>query len=173
MFACFGWTHHCVHFYLGSSMITINILCVGNLKEKFWKDAISEYQKRISAYAKLNIIEVKESSYDFNQINKAKHEEAERIKKYLDGYTVALEIDGKSFTSEKFAQHIKNLQTKSDSTITFVSGGRYGIDKSLSNSCNEKLSFSSFTFPHQLMRVILAEQIYRAFTILNGKTYHK
>lgn len=154
-------------------MITINILCVGNLKEKFWKDAIAEYQKRISAYAKLNIIEVKESTYDLNQIDKAKRDEAERLKKCLDGHLVALEIGGKSFTSEQFAQHIQALQTNGISTITFLIGGSYGIDKSLSDSCNEKLSFSSFTFPHQLMRVILTEQIYRAFTILNGKTYHK
>ena len=156
-------------------MITINIVCVGNLKEKYWKDAIAEYQKRISSFAKLNIIEVKESIYGTSQkdILNAKIEEAENIKKHLSGFVVALEIGGKSFSSEVFAQNIQSLMNQGNSTITFLIGGSYGIDKTLSDSANQKLSFSKFTFPHQLMRVILVEQIYRAFTILNGKTYHK
>lgn len=156
-------------------MITINIVCVGNLKEKYWKDAIAEYQKRLSAFAKVNIVEVKESDYGTSdkQILIAKTEEADRLKKYLSGYVVSLEIGGKNFDSVQFAEHIQNLMTNGNSTITFMIGGSHGIDKILSDSANEKLSFSKFTFPHQLMRVILLEQVYRAFTILNGKTYHK
>lgn len=156
-------------------MITINIVCVGNLKEKYWKDAIAEYQKRLSAFAKVNIVEVKESDYGTSdkQILMAKTEEAERLKKYLSGHVVALEIGGKNFDSVQFAEHIQSLMTNGNSIITFMIGGSHGLDKILSDSANEKLSFSKFTFPHQLMRVILLEQVYRAFTILNGKTYHK
>lgn len=156
-------------------MITVNIVCVGNLKEKYWKDAIEEYKKRISPYARLNIVEVKESLYGTSpkDILIAKSEEAENIKKHLAGYVIALEIGGKSFSSEEFAQSFQTLLNQGNSTITFLIGGSYGIDKDLSDSANMKLSFSKFTFPHQLMRVVLVEQIYRAFTILNGKTYHK
>lgn len=156
-------------------MININIVCVGNLKEKFWKDAVAEYSKRLGSFAKLNIFEVKESVYGSSaqQIEIAKREEAERLKKYAVGHTVALEIDGKSFDSEGLANHISKLTTNGTSTISFFIGGSYGLDKDFSDSLCEKLSFSSFTFPHQLMRVILLEQIYRTFTIINGKTYHK
>lgn len=156
-------------------MISINIVCVGVLKEKFWKDAINEYQKRISAFAKLNIIEVKESVYGVSEkeILLAKKEEAERLEKYKNGYCIALEIKGKTFDSEGFAKHISSLMTNGNSQITFFIGGSHGIDKNFSDSLSEKLSFSEFTFPHQLMRVILSEQIYRAFTIISGKTYHK
>lgn len=154
-------------------MMTINIACVGNLKEKYWKDAIDEYSKRISTYAKLNIYEVKESEYGSSEkeILNAKKEEAERLEKYKKGHCIALEINGKEFDSESFAKHISNLSNNS-STITFFIGGSFGLDKDFSSGM-EQLSFSNFTFPHQLMRVILTEQIYRAFTILAGKTYHK
>ena len=156
-------------------MITINIACVGNLKEKFWKEAVEEYLKRISAFAKINIFEVKESDYSTSekQVLSAKKEEADRLKKYISGHCIALEIGGREYDSVKFAEHIQNLMNIGSSTITFVIGGSHGIDKMLSDSADEKLSFSKFTFPHQLMRVVLLEQVYRAFTILNGKTYHK
>ena len=156
-------------------MISINIVCVGNLKEKYWKDAISEYEKRISSFAKLNIIEVKESVYGTSEkeILLAKKEEAERLEKYKDGYCIALEIKGKTFDSEGFSKYISNLMINGNSLISFFIGGSYGLDKSFSDSMDEKLSFSAFTFPHQLMRVVLVEQIYRAFTIKAGKTYHK
>lgn len=156
-------------------MISISIVCVGNLKEKYWKDAISEYQKRISAFANLNIVEVKESVYGTSEkeILLAKKEEAERLEKYKSGHCIALEIKGKTFDSEGFAKHIDALMTNGNSQITFFIGGSYGLDKNFSDGLNEKLSFSEFTFPHQLMRVILTEQIYRAFTIMNNKTYHK
>ena len=156
-------------------MITINVVCVGSLKEKFWKDAISEYSKRISAFAKLNVVEIKESIYGTSskEIELAKKDEAERLKKYVVGKTVALEIKGKVFDSESYAGHINQLASSGTSTITYFIGGSFGLDKDFSNSLDEKLSFSSFTFPHQLMRVVLLEQIYRCFTIINGKTYHK
>ena len=153
----------------------INIVCVGSLKEKFWKDAIDEYKKRLSAFAKVNVYEVKESVYGTSdaEILKAKKEEAERLLKYKQGHTIALEIDGKSFSSEEYANHVSGLMTNGNSTLTFFIGGSFGLDRDFSNSLNEKLSFSKFTFPHQLMRVILLEQIYRVFTIINNKTYHK
>ena len=156
-------------------MININVVCVGNLKEKFWCQAIDEYKKRISAFANISIFEVKESAYGSSdaEITKAKQEEAKKLVKYSCGHTIALEINGKNYDSENFAKHISSLATNGNSTITFFIGGSYGLDKKFSDSLNEKLSFSSFTFPHQLMRVILLEQIYRAFTIINNKTYHK
>jgi 23S rRNA (pseudouridine1915-N3)-methyltransferase len=156
-------------------MIGINIVCVGNLKEKYWVDAIKEYEKRLGAFAKVNIVEVKESEYGTSEkeILDAKKSEAERLSKHKKGYCVALEIGGKNFDSEQFASHIESLATTGNSTISFFIGGSFGLDKNFSDDCNEKLSFSKFTFPHQLMRVILLEQIYRAFTIINGKTYHK
>lgn len=156
-------------------MININIVCVGDLKEKFWKDAIDEYSKRLSLYSKLNIIEVKESNYGTSEkeIEIAKQQEAQKLEKYKKGYCVALEIKGKSFTSESFSEHINTIAINGNSTISFFIGGSYGLDKQFSDSMNEKITFSNFTFPHQLMRVILLEQIYRAFTIINNKTYHK
>ena len=156
-------------------MISINVVCVGNLKEKYWKDAISEYQKRLSAFAKINVIEVKESVYGESEkeILLAKKEEAEKLSKYKQVYCVSLEINGKNYSSEGLAQHISDLMVSGNSCISFFIGGSFGLDKTFSDSLNEKLSFSNLTFPHQLMRVILLEQLYRAFTILNGKTYHK
>ncbi len=156
-------------------MITINIVCVGNLKENYLKDAVKEYQKRICAFAKINVFEVKESDYGTSekQIELAKKEEASKLIKYTQGYTIALEIKGKTFTSEEFAENISNLMINGISQISFFIGGSYGLDADFSSSLNQKISFSALTFPHQLMRVILLEQVYRAFTILNGKTYHK
>lgn len=156
-------------------MININIVCVGNLKENYWQDAIKEYQKRISAFAKINVVEVKESTYGTSdkEILIAKSAEAKRLESYKKGYCIALEVGGKSFDSIGFANHISDIATKGNSSITFFIGGSHGLDKDFSDSTDEKLSFSKFTFPHQMMRVILLEQIYRAFTILNNKTYHK
>lgn len=156
-------------------MITINVVAVGNLKEKFWEDAVKEYTKRIGAYAKINIVEIKESVYgnSAKEIEIAKQKEAEKLKKYMQGYCVALEVKGETYTSEGFAEHIENLSNKGVSTINFFIGGSYGLDQTFSKQLNENMSFSKFTFPHQLMRVILLEQIYRAFTIINNKTYHK
>lgn len=157
-------------------MLNIQIICVGNIKEQFFTDAINEYKKRLQAFCKLEIVELKE--YKLNkennqEINNALTTEGKEIIKRLKGYSIALAIKGQSFTSEKLANHIQSLQVKGNSQITFVIGSSYGLSNEVLNNVNEKLSFSDLTFPHQLMRVILLEQIYRSFTILNGKNYHK
>lgn len=156
-------------------MITINVVCVGNLKEKFWQDATREYEKRISAFAKINVVEVKESEYGTSEkdILCAKQQEAKRLESHKKGFSIALEVNGKSFDSESFAGYIQDLANRGVSQITFFVGGSFGLDSDFSKQTNQQLSFSKFTFPHQMMRVILLEQIYRAFTILNNKTYHK
>jgi rRNA large subunit m3Psi methyltransferase rlmH len=150
----------------------IKIVCVGKIKEKYLKDAITEYQKRISKYTKLNIIEVKD--YDYDDINKVLQEEKEQIEKHIDSkdYLITLEIEGKQITSEELAKTLDNTLTI-NSNITFVIGGSYGIDQSIKNKANFHLSFSSLTFPHQLFRVLLLEQIYRAYKINNNESYHK
>ncbi len=154
----------------------INIVCVGNIKEKYYTDACDEYLKRLSKYHTLNIIEVPEEKLGKNvntgDIERVKTSESVRIEKQLKGHVVLLDIKGKSYTSEDFAKKLTNLQNIT-STVTFVIGGSYGVSESLRQKCDDKLSFSAFTFPHQLMRVVLLEQIYRATTIQNNITYHK
>lgn len=150
----------------------IKIVCVGKIKEKYLKDAIDEYQKRISKYTKLNIIEVKD--YDYDDINKVLQEEKEQIEKYIDSkdYLITLEIEGKQITSKELAKKLDNTLTH-NSNITFIIGGSYGIDQSIKNKADFHLSFSSLTFPHQLFRVLLLEQIYRTYKINNNESYHK
>ena len=143
----------------------IKVVCVGKVKEKYLQEAICDYVKRISKYHKINIIEVEDS----NMI-----EEKVKILKHIDNkdYVVTLDIEGKQLTSVEFADKIdKTFIT--NSSICFVIGGAYGLDKEVKNRANFSLSFSKFTFPHQLFRVILLEQIYRSFKILNNETYHK
>lgn len=157
-------------------MISLQIICVGNIKEKFYTDAINEYKKRLGAFCKIEIVEVKEFKLmkeNDSEILEAKNFEAKEIIKKLKGYNIALCIDGKNYSSENFAKHINNLALNGNSQINFIIGGSHGLNDEVINMCQEKLSFSSFTFPHQLMRVILLEQIYRAFTIINNKNYHK
>ena len=143
----------------------INIICVGKVKEKYLRDAISDYEKRISKYHKISIIEVDDSNMK---------EEAIKIKQHIknNDYVVTLEIEGNMLTSMELANKIdKTFITNSN--ITFIIGGSDGLDDSVKERSNYKLSFSKFTFPHQLFRVILLEQIYRSFKILNNETYHK
>ena len=143
----------------------IKVVCVGKVKEKYLQEAICDYVKRISKYHKINIIEVEDS----NMI-----EEKVKILKHIDNkdYVITLDIEGKQLTSVEFADKIdKTFIT--NSCICFVIGGSYGLDKEVKNRANFSLSFSKFTFPHQLFRVILLEQIYRSFKILNNETYHK
>ena len=157
-------------------MINIQLICVGNIKEKFYTDAINEYLKRLQAFCKFEIIELKESKLlreSEQEINQALNNESKEILKKIKGYSIALCIEGKNYDSVKFAKNLENVAVKGNSQITFIIGSSYGLSEEVKKSVNEKLSFSSFTFPHQLMRVILLEQIYRAFTILNNKTYHK
>ena len=159
--------------------MNITIISVGKIKEKFYRDAISEYAKRMSRYGKFDIIEVsdeqtKENASDTeNEIVKQK--EAERILKSIknDAYVITLEILGKKMDSVQFADKLNKLALQGNSHIVFIIGGSLGLHESVSRRANEKLSFSVMTFPHQLMRVILLEQIYRAFNILGGGKYHK
>ena len=150
----------------------IKIITVGKLKEKYLIDAIEEYKKRLSKYTKLELIEVAdEGNCD---IEKAKSIEKERIEKHIKekDYLITLEIEGKEITSEEVSKKIDNT-FNSYSNITFIIGGSYGIDESLKKKANYHLSFSKLTFPHQLFRVLLLEQIYRAFKINNNESYHK
>jgi 23S rRNA (pseudouridine1915-N3)-methyltransferase len=146
---------------------------VGNVKEKYLKDACAEYQKRLQAYAKLTILEVEEENKGNAAIRKQK--EGEKILKKIsqDTYTIVLSIDGKSFSSEQLADKINQLGTYGNSHLTFIIGGSDGLSSDVVQKADLKLSFSKMTFPHQLMRVILLEQIYRGFKIIRGESYHK
>lgn len=150
----------------------IKIVCVGKIKEKYFKDAINEYIKRIGKYTKLEIIEIN----DLDRLNIADilKKEGEAILKHIKDrdYVVTLEIEGIKMNSIELASKIDNMFFK-NSNITFVIGGSYGLSDEVKNRSNFKLSFSDFTFPHQLFRVILLEQIYRSFKINNNESYHK
>ena len=150
----------------------IKILCVGKIKEKFFKDAIEEYLKRISKYSKIEIVEVNDVDLNNKELNLEK--EKESLLKYINDkdYIVTLEIEGKQMSSEEFSQTIdKTLINYSN--ITFIVGGSYGIHDDIKTKSNLKLSFSKMTFPHQLFRIILLEQIYRGFKIIKNESYHK
>lgn len=150
----------------------IKIVCVGKIKEKYFKEAINEYIKRIGKYTKLEIIEIN----DLDRLNIADvlKKEGESILKHIKDrdYVVTLEIEGIKMNSIELASKIDNMLFK-NSNITFVIGGSYGLSDEVKNRSNFKLSFSDFTFPHQLFRVILLEQIYRSFKINNNESYHK
>lgn len=159
--------------------MNINIICIGKLKEKYWKDAIDEYSKRISRFAKLQVIELKETRISDNpsqaEEEKVKESEGEEIlKKIKQGdYVITLEILGKQLDSVQLADKIRTLGIEGKSNIDFVIGGSLGLSPAVSKRADFKLSFSKMTFPHQMMRVILLEQVYRAFKINNNETYHK
>lgn len=157
----------------------ITLITVGKIKEKFYRDAIAEYSKRLSRYCKLNIIEVadektpdKASEALEQQI---KEKEGERILSKLseDAYTIVLAIDGKNPDSVELAEKVKQLGVHGVSHIQFIIGGSLGLDEAVMKKADYKLSFSRMTFPHQLMRVILLEQIYRSYRIISGEPYHK
>ena len=154
-------------------MIKINLICLGDIKEKYYKDAIDEYSKRISRFAELKIIELKEhvAASKF-ETEVALKKDAVEIKKHLKGHIVVLDIKGKMLSSEDLSKKIEKISLTS-SEISFVIGASNGIHDEIKNLANEKISFSPLTFPHQLMRVIFLEQLYRAFTISNGISYHK
>jgi 23S rRNA (pseudouridine1915-N3)-methyltransferase len=157
----------------------ISIICVGKIKEKYWNDAILEYTKRLSRYTSIRIIEVADEKTPDGAkeaiCEQIKKKEADRILKYLDdkAYVCTLEIKGKRLTSEGFSDFIKQRQVGGDSHIQFVIGGSLGLHESICKRSDMALSFSDMTFPHQMMRVILLEQIYRAFRIISGEPYHK
>ena len=157
----------------------ITILTVGKIKEKYLRDAIAEYSKRLSRYAKLEIIEVADEKTPDNASETVetniKNKEAERLLKYIrdDAYLITLEIKGKQLTSEELAQKIDTLGVQGTSHIIFVIGGTLGLGEEVLKRSNYALSFSKMTFPHQLMRVVLLEQIYRGYRIMNHEPYHK
>ena len=158
----------------------IKIIGVGKIKEKFYKEAIGEYSKRMGAYNKIEIIEVPDEQAPENlsdkEIDQVKAKEGEKILAKIEetDYVVSLEILGKQMTSEGFAEFIRNEMAEGfGRDLVFVIGGSNGLSQEVSQRANYKLSFSKMTFPHQLMRVILMEQIYRAYRIINGHPYHK
>lgn len=150
----------------------IKIICVGKIKEKFFKEALEEYQKRLSKYTKINIIEVEDINLNNEELIKQK--ESELILKHIDkkDYVITLEIEGKQISSIELSNKIQELE-QINPNITFIIGGSYGLDDEIKKISNYKLSFSKLTFPHQLFRVILLEQIYRAYKIKNNESYHK
>lgn len=159
--------------------MNIKILCVGKIKEKFYRDAIAEYEKRLSRYCKLSIIEVadektpdKSSETEEAQI---REKEAARLMTHIreNDYVIALAIDGKSYDSVSFAGHMEQLAVSGKSNLVFVIGGSIGLHNTILCKSEERLSFSAMTFPHQLMRVILLEQLYRSYRIQNHEPYHK
>ena len=153
-------------------MIKLNIVAVGKLKEKFWTDAINEYVKRISKYATLSVIECPEGVDEGNAERLQKQEESGILKK-IKGYCVLLAIDGDLIKSEDLANLIERESTKGNSEFTFVIGGSRGVSDAVRKRADKLISFGRVTYPHQLMRVILSEQLYRATTIINKTNYHK
>lgn len=157
----------------------ITLITVGKIKEKYLKDAITEYSKRLSRYCKLEIIEVADEKTPDNASETVEDgirvKEGERILKYVrdDAYVVTLEIKGKLLTSEELAKKIENLGIQGTSHIIFIIGGSIGLGKEVLKRSDYALSFSKMTFPHQLMRVILLEQIYRSYRIISHEPYHK
>ena len=157
----------------------ITVITVGKIKEKYLKDAIAEYSKRLSKYCKLEMIEVadEKTSENASEVveDAIRAKEAERILKYLkeDAYVITLEIHGNQLSSEELADKIEKLGVQGTSHIMFVIGGSIGLGKEVLARSDYPLSFSKMTFPHQLMRVILLEQIYRSYRIINNEPYHK
>ena len=159
--------------------MNIQIICIGKLKEKYWTEAVKEYSKRLSRFCTLEITELKESLLPANASTadeeKVKHEEGREILKAIkDGtYVITLEIKGKGLSSEELALKIDDLGISGRSNVAFVIGGSLGLSPEVSRRADFKLSFSKMTFPHQMMRVILLEQIYRSFKINRHEAYHK
>lgn len=157
----------------------ISVLCVGKIKEKYFTDGIKEYEKRLSRYCKLEIIEVADEktpdSASETEELQIKAKEGERLKKYIrdDAYVIALAIDGKQLDSVELSEKIEKLGIGGTSHIIFIIGGSLGLDASILNRADFKLSFSRMTFPHQMMRMILLEQVYRGYRIMKGEPYHK
>lgn len=156
----------------------IKIYAIGKIKEQYLKEGISEYIKRILPYSSVEIIEVQDSKVKDNpndfDVSKAKNEEGERVIKLVKiDYLVGLDMNKQEFTSEEFADFLNKKFVEGGSTISFVIGGSYGLSDELKKRCNTSISLSKLTFLHQMTRLILLEQIYRAFKILNNETYHK
>lgn len=157
----------------------INIIYVGNIKDKYFSDAVKEYEKRLSAYCKVVNTEIKEAKIPENasaaQINKAIEEEGEKILSVLPqkSYKIALAVEGTMLSSEELAKKIDLSLTGGYSSISFIIGGAFGMSEKVKKACDMMLSVSRMTFTHRMMRVIILEQIYRAYNILSGGKYHK
>ncbi|MDU2197828.1 MAG: 23S rRNA (pseudouridine(1915)-N(3))-methyltransferase RlmH [Peptostreptococcaceae bacterium] len=159
--------------------MNINIVCVGKIKEKYLKLGIDEFKKRLSKYCKLDVIELDDEKAPENLSDKEmlmiKDKEGKKIlsKVKANSYVIALAIDGKNLSSEELADTMSKLAVRGSSHITFIIGGSLGLSDEVLSRADYKLSFSKMTFPHQLMRLILLEQVYRAYRINNGEPYHK
>ena len=159
-------------------MLAINIVCIGKIKENFFKDAINEYSKRLSKYCNLTITELSDekipSKVNDKIIDNIKNIEGKKILEHLkkDSYIICLDLHGKQLSSEEFSSKIDSIALNYNSSITFIIGGTLGISDEVLNSANEKICFSKMTFPHQLIRIFLLEQLFRAFKISNNETYH-
>ena len=156
----------------------VTLICVGKVKEKFYRDAIKEYEKRLGAYIKLNTIEISDEKVKVendSEIALTMEKEGNNIlSKIKDNqYVITLEILGKNLSSEEFASKIDNLMLTGKSDVVLVIGGSYGLSDSVKKRSDFALSFSRMTFPHQMMRVVLLEQVYRAYRIIIGASYHK
>lgn len=154
-------------------MLSVKLICVGKLSEKYYLEAQKEYEKRLKKFVKLNIIELQDEKTSTNKkVVLAK--EAERINaKLQDEYIIALDIKGESFSSEQWASDIQDLMTKGVSKICFIIGGSYGIDQSVLTKVHKRISFSKFTFSHNLARIIFLEQFFRINKIISNEPYHK
>ncbi len=159
--------------------MNIKIVCVGKIKESYFSQAVAEYVKRLSAYGKIEITEVadektKEGASDNENALVIKREGVRILEKLSEReYVIALAINGKRYSSEDFAAHLNELGVRGQSRLVFVIGGSLGLSDEVLKRADERISFSDMTFPHQLMRVILTEQVYRAFRIMNHEPYHK
>ncbi len=159
-------------------MLNINIICVGKIKETYLKDAISEYSKRLSKFCNLNIIELQDENLpnklNDSIINEIKNKECAKMIQAIkkDSYIMCLDLKGKNFSSEEFSKKIEDIALNFNSSISFVIGGTLGLNQEILSLANEKICFSKMTFPHQLIRVFLLEQLFRAFKISNNETYH-
>lgn len=157
----------------------ITLITVGKLKEKYLRDAATEYEKRLRRYCKLELIEVADEKTPDGASetveNQIRQKEGERIAKHLpkDAYVIALAIEGKMLSSEEFSEKIASLGLSGNSHLVFVIGGSLGLSPEILKGADYRLSFSKMTFPHQLMRVVLLEQIYRAYRIISNEPYHK
>ena len=159
-------------------MLNINIVCVGKIKEIYLKDAIAEYSKRLNKFCNLNIIELADeklpAKLNNSIISEIKNKECTKMIQAIkkDSYIICLDLKGKELSSEDFSKKIDNIALNFNSSITFIIGGTLGLNQEILSLANEKICFSKMTFPHQLIRVFLLEQLFRAFKISNNETYH-
>ena len=159
-------------------MLNIHIVCIGKIKENYLKDAIKEYTKRLGKYCKLTILELPDEKIpdklNENIANEIKRKESDNILNHIkkDSYIICLDLAGKELSSEQFSKNIENLSLET-SSVTFVIGGSLGLSSDILKKAHQKICFSKMTFPHQLIRVFLLEQIFRGFKISYGETYHR